>query len=683
MKTRITLIVAAFFGVMFTAELRAQSTAFTYQGQLTSGANPASGSYDFRFRIAADPLGNSFIGGPLLTNAVPVAGGLFTVTLDFGAGIFTGANYWLQVDVKTNGAVSYTTLTPLQNLTPTPHAIFANTAGNLSGTLNSEQLSGEYSGAVTFNNAANNFTGSGAGLTSLNASQLDSGTVPAAALGNAWKTGGNAATTPGTHFLGTTDTQPLELKVDGQRVLRFERDTNAVIFGFVIPNIIGGHESNVVAHGTGGATIAGGGGPDWFGATPPHTVSGLFGTIGGGVGNIVHASVGVIAGGERGFIATNGFNAAIGGGAANSIESGDSTISGGRNNRIRTNALRATISGGINHTIQTNASYSTIAGGSANTIQISASFATIGGGGANTIQTNAWDTTIGGGWLNTIQADAQAATIGGGNENLIQANAQYATIPGGRLNSAASSAFAAGTRAKANHTGAFVWADSTDQNFASTAANQFLVRAAGGVGIGTASPGAALDVRTTSGTGNAIRFGYYTGGEGNLIAGPSRVGIATGDMVERISIPQSTGNVGLGTLSPSQKLHVIGNILASGSITPNSDVNAKTDFAPVNVAEILERVATLSLHQWRFKDEPDGVKHIGPMAQDFRAAFGLGEIPTAIATVDADGVALAAIQGLNQKLEQKSAEITELKQSISELKELVGKLTRMLDGDVE
>jgi hypothetical protein len=649
MKTRITLIVAAFFGVMFTAELRAQSTAFTYQGQLTSGANPASGSYDFRFRIAADPLGNSFIGGPLLTNAVPVAGGLFTVTLDFGAGIFTGANYWLQVDVKTNGAVSYTTLTPLQNLTPTPHAIFANTAGNLSGTLNSEQLSGEYSGAVTFNNAANNFTGSGAGLTSLNASQLDSGTVPAAALGNAWKTGGNAATTPGTHFLGTTDTQPLELKVDGQRVLRFERDTNAVIFGFVIPNIIGGHESNVVAHGTGGATIAGGGGPDWFGATPPHTVSGLFGTIGGGVGNIVHASVGVIAGGERGFIATNGFNAAIGGGAANSIESGDSTISGGRNNRIRTNALRATISGGINHTIQTNASYSTIAGGSANTIQTNASYSTIGGGSANAIQPNAF----------------------------------YATVPGGRLNSAADAAFAAGTRAKAIHTGAFVWGDYTEADFASTAPNQFLVRAAGGVGIGTASPGAALDVRTTSGTGNAIRFGYYTGGEGNLIAGPSRVGIATGDMVERISIPQSTGNVGLGTLSPSQKLHVIGNILASGSITPNSDVNAKTDFAPVNVAEILERVATLSLHQWRFKDEPDGVKHIGPMAQDFRAAFGLGEIPTAIATVDADGVALAAIQGLNQKLDQKSAEITELKQSISELKELVGKLTRMLDGDVE
>lgn len=665
MKTRITLIIAALFGVMFTADLHAQSTAFTYQGRLNSGTSPADGSYDFRFRLAADSLGNSFIGGPLLTNAVSVAAGLFTVTLDFGAGIFAGGDYWLQVDVKTNGAVSYTTLTPLQNLTPTPHAIFANTAGNFSGTLNSAQLSGEYSGAVTFNNSANNFTGSGAGLTSLNASELTSGTVPAAALGHAWKISGNAGTTPDTHFLGTTDHQPLELKVDGQRVLRLERDTNAPIFGFVIPNVVAGHESNVVANGIGGATIAGGGGPNWYGPTPPHTVSGRFGTIGGGVGNIILASVGVIAGGERGFIGTNGFNASIGGGAANSIESGDSTISGGRNNSIRTNALNGIIGGGLG-----------------NTIQPEAQNATIGGGYGNMIQTNASSATVGGGYIHTIQRNAHYATIGGGYANFIQPNAQFATVPGGRLNSAASSAFAAGTRAKANHTGAFVWADSTEADFGSTANNQFLVRAAGGVGIGIASPGAALDVRTTAGSGNAIRFGYYTGGEGNLIAGPSRVGIATGDMVERISIPQSTGNVGLGTLSPSQKLHVIGNILASGSITPNSDVNAKTDFAPVNVAEILERVATLPLQQWRFKAEPDGVKHIGPMAQDFRAAFGLGEIPTAIATVDADGVALAAIQGLNQKLEQKGAEITELKEAIHGLTELVGKLMQQLEERV-
>src|SRR5690242_13409880 len=98
----------------------AQGTAFTYQGKLNDGANAAAGLYDFRFRIASDSAGNNLVAGPLLTNAVPVNNGLFTLTLDFGGGVFSGSNFWLQVDVKTNGAVSYTTLTPLQALTPSP-----------------------------------------------------------------------------------------------------------------------------------------------------------------------------------------------------------------------------------------------------------------------------------------------------------------------------------------------------------------------------------------------------------------------------------------------------------------------------------------------------------------------------------------------------------------------------------
>ena len=138
----------------------------------------------------------------------------------------------------------------------------------------------------------------------------------------------------------------------------------------------------------------------------------------------------------------------------------------------------------------------------------------------------------------------------------------------------------------------------------------------------------------------------------------------------------TAGRVGIGTVTPSQKLHVIGNILASGTITPNSDVNAKTDFAPVDPTLILERVAKLPIQQWRFKTEIAEVKHVGPMAQDFRAAFGLGEISTAIATVDADGVALAAIQGLNRKLEEQRAENADLKERLAQLEQLVHSLAR-------
>jgi hypothetical protein len=133
--------------------------------------------------------------------------------------------------------------------------------------------------------------------------------------------------------------------------------------------------------------------------------------------------------------------------------------------------------------------------------------------------------------------------------------------------------------------------------------------------------------------------------------------------------------VGIGTNGPTEKLHVNGNILATGTITPNSDRNAKTAIVPADTSAILDRVAALPIEQWRFKAEPEGVKHVGPMAQDFYAAFGLGARATGIATVDADGVALAAIQALNQKLAEelkcRDAENAELKQTVEELRRLV------------
>ena len=119
-----------------------------------------------------------------------VTNGLFTVSLNFGPGIFSGANYWLQIAVRTNGAGSFTTLSPRQPLLPVPYAIFANTASNLlgslpsaqlSGTVPSAQITGVYSGNVNFNNFANNFTGvfigDGAALDNLDAGNLTTGTV--------------------------------------------------------------------------------------------------------------------------------------------------------------------------------------------------------------------------------------------------------------------------------------------------------------------------------------------------------------------------------------------------------------------------------------------------------------------------------------------------------------------------
>src|SRR6185295_6710764 len=89
------------------------------------------------------------------------------------------------------------------------------------------------------------------------------------------------------------------------------------------------------------------------------------------------------------------------------------------------------------------------------------------------------------------------------------------------------------------------------------------------------------------------------------------------------------------------------------SFLPCSDRNLKENFTAVSPREVLDKVATLTVSRWNFKGDA-ATPHVGPMAQDFHAAFGLGTDDKHIATVDADGVALAAIQGLNQKVEDRS-----------------------------
>jgi hypothetical protein len=113
-----------------------------------------------------------------------------------------------------------------------------------------------------------------------------------------------------------------------------------------------------------------------------------------------------------------------------------------------------------------------------------------------------------------------------------------------------------------------------------------------------------------------------------------------------------------------------GTIYSKG-VALTSDRNAKESFRTVNGTLILEKVAALPMTEWDYKDTP-GIRHLGPMAQDFHAAFGLnGPDNTHISVVDQGGVALAAIQGLNQKLEQKQTEIAELKSRLEKLEQLV------------
>jgi len=116
----------------------------------------------------------------------------------------------------------------------------------------------------------------------------------------------------------------------------------------------------------------------------------------------------------------------------------------------------------------------------------------------------------------------------------------------------------------------------------------------------------------------------------------------------------------------------------SGSWTSMSDRNAKENFAPVDPGAVLRKVAALPMTTWNYKSQAASIRHIGPMAQDFKAAFAVGESDKGITTIDSEGVALAAIQGLNQKLEEKDAQIQAQSTEIQDLKARLERLEQLI-----
>ncbi len=317
-------------------------TAFTYEGHLTSGSNPANGHYDFTFKLfdaSSGPAQHSTTHSNL---AVVVSKGLFTTELDYGAGIFDGTAYWLEIGVRTNGGGSFTTLVPRQSVTPSPYAIFSPSAGT-AGTAGSATTAGTATSV-----AANGVNGSAIQNGSITAPKIALGQVVkslnglhdditlAAGLnltltpvGNTltfdsptWSLTGNAGTTPAANFLGTTDNQPLELRVNSTRGLRLEF-TGRTSGGLFIThadsvNVIGGFFGNSIASTVIGGTIAGGGDEFgfFFGSTPyPNTVTDDFGAVGGGYSN------------------TAGYAATVPGGYNNSA-TGTGSFAAGRNAHV-------------------------------------------------------------------------------------------------------------------------------------------------------------------------------------------------------------------------------------------------------------------------------------------------------------------------------------------------------------
>jgi|ERR1044071_1711625 hypothetical protein len=247
----------------------AESTVFTYQGRLSANGLPANGLYDFRFAIYRLETNGLLIGGPLTNTAVGVTNGLFTTSLDFGHTPFLSDNHWMDCAVRSNGSAgSFTTLSPRIRIAAAPYAIAAanivnggvtasslspgpgidgqvlqmtngvltwanlGTGGTVTSVSSGSGLRGGpitgagilsidpavvpcltsnqvFTGANTFNNPANTFLGNGAGLTSLSADNLVSGTVPDARLS------GNVAMLNGSQVFSGTESGSASIRVTG------------------------------------------------------------------------------------------------------------------------------------------------------------------------------------------------------------------------------------------------------------------------------------------------------------------------------------------------------------------------------------------------------------------------------------------------------------------------------------
>src|SRR5215831_15039895 len=262
----------------------AQGTTFTYQGDLNAGANGVTGLYDLTFALYNANTGGSQIGSTQTKLATGVTNGLFTVSLDFGA-VFNGTQYWLEIGVRTNGVGSYVVLSPRQQLTPTPYAIYSETAGQANGVA-AGTVSATGLNSLDSPSAGQVLAYNGSGLIWTNPSSVSL----------AWSLTGNAGTSAGLNFLGTTDNQPFELHAWGNRALQLSYasrtlSSGIIFFGFEDSiNVLGGYWDNSMSNGVVGATIAGGGYifyPPFVGSPTPHPniVTNDFGSIGGGSDN--------------------------------------------------------------------------------------------------------------------------------------------------------------------------------------------------------------------------------------------------------------------------------------------------------------------------------------------------------------------------------------------------------------
>ena len=176
------------------------------------------------------------------------------------------------------------------------------------------------------------------------------------------------------------------------------------------------------------------------------------------------------------------------------------------------------------------------------------------------------------------------------------------------------------------------------------------------IGAGNTGTGHAALYSNTTGSlnvasGNGALFANTTGSNNTALGNGAGAAITTGNENIDIGNPGLSTDDGIIRIGDVQSAtYLTGNVFAD-TFTQISDVNVKADFRAIEPATILARLANLPVQSWRFKNDAHQTRHIGPTAQDFYAAFAVGEDDKHIAVTDEGGVALIAAKALNERLE--------------------------------
>jgi len=618
----LTAATVAFFTTVASTAIAVVDPGFSYQGELRLSGAPVDGDHDFRFRLYVDESSGTAIGPTLALDNVPVSDGVFSVFLDFGAAPLASQPRFLEIDVRTSGIGAFQTLVPRTRLATTPYAWAAAVA--LEDSVDSSSIVDG----------------------SINGIEVDATEIQRR-VGNACSSGEfiREIEQDGTAVCGSAAGGGMGWSLSGNA------GTNSA------NNFVGTSDDQALVIGSNSQPVA------WFEAVPLTTPGDFTANIrlgspdnvvqpgvrgatisGGGVPatdagsflnpNVITDHFGTIGGGQDNVAGDNDGStgnhpwATVGGGVDNIAGREASTVGGGKTNQVL--GVNSTVAGGFENFVTEKGA--TISGGEQN--RAAGLTSTVAGGFNNSA--SGVESVVSGGGFNS--ATGARSFVAGGEENC--AGGGYSWVGGRRakvrpgtfsmdLGFACADVPLSGD--SSGDEGTFVWADSQNSDFISTGDDQFLVRAAGGIFLGD----------------------------------DSSVSLPSGRFINT-----STGAY----------------LSDGGTWTNSSSRSLKIGFEAVDTVGILNRLLDLPVTRWLYRDSTHEGHHLGPMAEDFYTTFGLGADRTAISTVDASGVALAAIQGLNQRLEEENRRLRDANETqdraISELRrELDALLVRIENSD--